>query len=128
MISYTSFVAIFAIWFLTEIVLLDWFIVSFAILPPIFHHRLIKKLGLDKMEVEKKQLKQARKALFHRTLFQTLFFAIFWGMIIGGHAYIKRLEYRAEYPLIAFWVWAIITTFFFIGRFFKNRKKVRIID
>ena len=128
LISYTSFFALAILWFFTEIELFNWFIFFFAFLPPLFHHRLIKKLGLDKMEIERKNLKKARRMLFRRTLLQTLFFATFWGTIIGGHAYIKRFEYRSEFPVIAFWTWAIITSIFFIGRFFKNRKKVRIID
>ena len=128
MVAYTSFLAIGIFWFFTGIGLYDWFIFGFAFLPPIFLHRLIKTLGLDRVEIEHQHLKTAHRMLWRRTLLQTLFFAIFWGLIIGGAAYTKQFDYHPEFPVIAFWSWVIITSIFFIGSFFKNRKKVRLID
>ncbi|WP_018367640.1 DUF3278 domain-containing protein [Streptococcus entericus] len=96
-------------------------------LPPHLQKKMARRLGLDKIEIDKQGLKQAKLKMLRRTLLQTTFTAIGLGwLFLFANA---THDYRPDFlSSIALPVWATVVVSRLAYLAFKNNRKITIID
>lgn len=93
---------------------------------------IIKQLGLDKLVVEKADVKLARKKMMKRTLFQTLQIAVYsllvsiglWQLQIPQESGTSAAEY---FQFVTPMTVVLLTLVGFLSFYIVNRKKIKLI-
>lgn len=128
--------------FVIDISAIALFIAFF--IPPYYQEKLIKRLELDKVEVEREHLKIAEKAMLKRTLWQTLLFSLLgpltsfalWRMGIPKDSSELPLDlpnrdqliFETHFYLSLPHLTLGVTIISFICFYIANRRKIIIID
>ncbi|MEY8462417.1 hypothetical protein [Streptococcus merionis] len=113
--------------------LADLVIILGVIIPPYFQEKLIKRLGLDKMEVVLDDIKLARKKMIKRSLWQALLVALIF-LVTAIYLWTSGMAQDGFYTFDFYFFKTIplLMLIFFVLAFFTyyliNRRKIRIVE
>lgn len=87
---------------------------------------IIKQLGLDKLVVEKADVKLARKKMMKRTLFQTLQIAVY-SLLVSIGIWQLQIPQESGTSVAEYFQFVTPMTVVFLSFYIVNRKKIKLI-